>query len=483
MNVEKMTSWEMSSPALRDIVRPRRLPILLFLGCVYPSLSDLPPLSAQSGNVSTEHAESAAVSQLRRALQTTYPSLTERDHATKRCLAELRSMSDLQAAVMLTEWRTSAMEDETACVDRSNHEIVIEWFTRSVRKVLRHGEPASTASMMNMLSRMAEQAHAAAEPLTWIRGFADDLANLVAKGPPRQRSLAAHALAQIEPPAFVIVPALTELLQNEDAELRLAAADSFTIYLQISLNAAGESRPASRLASRKEGVLAASAVLPAVHRGLEDLRPEVRRRSLETIGLACAALPSLMDEPLGRDDSRPLEVEYDELRPLLSALHDLGPILEHFLHNDDPETRILTQKALEDLGVARSRWLHRCAVRRERTEERMISDMLHDALPALAEGLVHPDVRVRRSALDVLETSGSLAMPALPALTRALRDSDRFVRWSAVRTVGKLGPAAAPLTTADLTRLLRDPDEELRKAAANALERLSSSPLATDEHR
>ena len=194
---------------------------------------------------------------------------------------------------------------------------------------------------------------------------------------------------------------------------------------------------------------------------------------MEIIGLACTALTRLMDEPLGRE-ARPLEAEYEELRPLLTALHDLGPILEHFLHNDDPETRILTHKALEDMGVARGRWLHRCAACRNGTDEKLLGELLHETVPGLAEELAHPDVRVRRSALDVLETSGSLALPALPALTRALRDSDRFVRWSAVRTVGNLGPAAAPQTIDDLTRLLRDPDVELRKAAANALERLRS---------
>jgi HEAT repeat protein len=467
-----MPTWELSEPALQRTIRPRRLPIILFFVCAY--CSGPPSLLAQSGSVSSQPPEGAAVTQLRHALQTNYPSLTERDRAIKQCLRELRSLADLQAAVVLMEWRASAMEEDIAAVDRSNHELVIEWFTRSVRGILHQGEPAKTASMMEMLSGMAEQAKAAGEPMTWVRGFVSDLADLVIQGPPRLRSLAAHTLAQMEPPVYIAVPALAELLRTEDAELRRAAADSFALLLQNSLNAAGVVGLVSRPASRSDLVLAASTILPAVHRGLEDVRPEVRRRCLETIGLACTTLTRLMDEPLGREDSRSLEAEYEELRPLLSALHDLGPILEHFLHNDDPETRVLTHKALEDLAVARGRWLHRCAARREGADEKLLGELLHEAVPRLAEELAHPDVRVRRSALDVLETSGSLALPALPALTHALRDSDRFVRWSAVRTVGNLGPAAAPQTIDDLTRLLRDPDEELRKAVAKALERLRS---------
>ncbi|MGH7224335.1 MAG: HEAT repeat domain-containing protein, partial [Gemmataceae bacterium] len=131
-------------------------------------------------------------------------------------------------------------------------------------------------------------------------------------------------------------------------------------------------------------------------------------------------------------------------------------------------------KALEELGIARERWLRRCAARREDADEKLLRAMLDEAVPRLAEALTHPDVGVRRSALDVLEMSGSLARPALPALTRALRDPDRFVRWSAVRTVGKFGPSAPPQTLPSLLQMLNDPDEGLRKAAADALERLRS---------
>ncbi len=450
----------------------RALSIILILSGVYLCSCTFPSLLAQS--VDSRQSVSAAVAHLRRVLQTTYPSATERDRALKQCVGQLRSFADLQAAAMLTEWRTSASGDEMAMVDQSNHAVVVDWFTRSVRHNLRQGNPATVISVMEMLGQTAERARTSSEPLTLVHAFAADLADLVIQGPPGLRGLAARTLAEIEPPVFIAVPALTELLQHQDAELRRAAADSFALLLHHELNAAGDSVLGSRPAARSDLVLAASTVLPAVHRGLDDVRPEVRRRCLQTIGLACAALTRLMDEPLGPDDSRPLQAEYEELRPLLSALHDLGPILEHCLHNDDLETRILTHKALEDLGVARSRWLHRCAARGQSSDEKLLAELLHGALPGLAQELTHPDVRVRRSALDVLEMSGPLATPALPALTQALRDPDRFVRWSAVRTVGKLGPSVARQSITDLTRLLNDPDEDLRKAAANALERLRS---------
>lgn len=349
-----------------------------------------------------------------------------------------------------------------------------EMLIASLRHNLRQGSSAAAECTLEILGRMAERARASGEPLTMVRTFAGNVADLVIMGPLSLRPLAARTLAQIEPPVRVAVPALGELLRNGDPELRRAAADSFVLLIRNELNAVG---PVFHPASRSELILAVRIVLPAVRAGLDDDRPEVRQRCLETIGLACSALTRLMDESVGNDDPsarRTLQAEYEELRPLLSALRDLGPVLEHFLHNDDPETRILTHKVLEELGVARDRWLRRCAARREQADELVLAELLYDAVPKLAEELVHPDVRVRRSALDVLEMSGSLALPALPALTRAFHDRDRFVRWSAIRTVGKLGPSVTPETRADLARMLRDPDVDLRKAAANALQQLQS---------
>jgi HEAT repeat protein len=346
-------------------------------------------------------------------------------------------------------------------------------FIVSVRHNLLQGGTAAECTM-ETLGQMADQARASGESLDLVRGFAGDLADLVIQGPPRLRGLAARTLAQIEPPIRVAVPALATLLHSEDAALRRAAADGFALLLQNELNAAG---PVFRPASRGPSVLAASTISSAVRAGLDDRQPEVRRRCLETIGMAGAALTRLIDEPVGNGDPAargPLQAEYEELRPLLAALSDQGPELERFLHYDDPETRILTHKVLEELGVARDHWLRRCAARRIEIDEKVLGQLLHEAVPQLAEELAHPDVRVRRSALDVLEMSGPLALPALPALTRALRDPDRFVRWSAVRTVGKLGPSVTPQARADLMRLLNDPDVDLRKAAASALDRLQS---------
>ena len=165
-------------------------------------------------------------------MQTSYPSTAERDRAIKQCLAELHTLADWQAAVTLMEWRESVAEGEEAAVDRANHAAATEWFTKSVRFLLHQADAAKATATIEMLGRMADQARATGEPRALVRVFAGDLAEVVLRGPPRLRGLAARTLAQIEPSASVAVPALSELLRSQDAELRFAAADSFALSIR-----------------------------------------------------------------------------------------------------------------------------------------------------------------------------------------------------------------------------------------------------------
>jgi HEAT repeat protein len=449
-----------------------------FLALLVLAMNLIVPATARS-----EEPEGDPVERLREALQTTYPDPAARDRGIKQGMAGLHSLSDLQRAVLLTEWR-EVSSGQT--VDQASYARLLECFDASVRRILRGSDPKAVAAMIERLGEMAALARASGDAIAVVRPFGPDLADLVIGGPTSLRTAAARTLVQIEPPVFIAVPALGALLQDDDAELRRVAADSLAGLIQNALQAMNSGSAVGQRASRRgELALVASSVLPAVHHGLDDDRPEVRRRCLETIGLAAAALTRLLDAPSSR---RTFQSEREELDPLLSALRDQGPILARLLGDNDTEARILTHRALEELGLAHGRWTQRRALRGALTEggdEDWLGEVLTQTLPGLAAALQHPDVRVRRSALDALEMYGALALPVLPALTRALHDHDRFVRWAAVRTVGKLGPAAAPQTESDLTRLLRDPDGDLRKAAATALGRFhsaSSAATTSDPH-
>src|SRR5262249_23211141 len=72
------------------------------------------------------------------------------------------------------------------------------------------------------------------------------------------------------------------------------------------------------------------------------------------------------------------------------------------------------------------------------------------------------DWKVRLAGLDILEALGPAAMPAGPAVVKALDDPNRFVRWAAARALGKIGAAEPARAVPALARLLREGDDDLR---------------------
>jgi HEAT repeat protein len=92
------------------------------------------------------------------------------------------------------------------------------------------------------------------------------------------------------------------------------------------------------------------------------------------------------------------------------------------------------------------------------------------ALGALVAGLSDPDAKVRLASLDAIETMGEAAASTVPALARSLRDSDRFVRWAASRTLGKLAPRRPDLVVPVLARMLgSEEDLSVQLSVANTL--------------
>jgi HEAT repeat protein len=96
---------------------------------------------------------------------------------------------------------------------------------------------------------------------------------------------------------------------------------------------------------------------------------------------------------------------------------------------------------------------------------------IQGTIRVMIENLKHPDYRVRLAAVDTLETFGKQAEAAIPAMVAALRDYNKFVRWSSARTLGRLHPRQADEVVPGLMRLLDDREEpSVRIAAAQALE-------------
>ncbi len=213
----------------------------------------------------------------------------------------------------------------------------------------------------------------------------------------------------------------------------------------------------------------------------------------------------------------------EELRPLLDAFARVTPALTAAAADPDPAVRVQVRRVLEELGMTRYRLDRReasvprgegvppprpeprpgegkgpapgsggaflppalpasgapvilTAQERERPAPARaggdpLAGLMRAALPAAVAGLSDPNVRARIEAVEVLEAMGADAAPATAALVKATEDPDRFVRWAAVRVLGRLAPRNPELVVPAAARLLRDDDLDVDVAAANALER------------
>jgi len=250
-------------------------------------------------------------------------------------------------------------------------------------------------------------------------------------------------------------------------------------------------------------VRAAEAVVPVAAAQLRAADAEVRGRALEAIQLAATTLadkvkdPELANEPPPADQ----EVKEENLQPLANVLDEAAPAVAGQLARE-PEIRARAARTLEEIGrgwlrlqrraasvagggqeeatgpaaprgIAATPWAFLVAQRRANLRPtQSLPKGLTAALPKLEAALADDDVRVRQAAIDAIENYDAEAGGAVKGLVRALADSDRFVRWVAARTLGRVPTATAAAGGIGLTRLLGDEDLDVRIAAALTLERL-----------
>jgi HEAT repeat protein len=93
--------------------------------------------------------------------------------------------------------------------------------------------------------------------------------------------------------------------------------------------------------------------------------------------------------------------------------------------------------------------------------------------------LKNPDVVKRRQAIRELGSRSGDDERVVAALAESLQDESGYVRHDAATTLGKFGPAAKPAAS-NLTKLLKDKQLSVRKAAEAALQKIA--PEAMVEH-
>ena len=122
------------------------------------------------------------------------------------------------------------------------------------------------------------------------------------------------------------------------------------------------------------------------------------------------------------------------------------PLLAQLVEDADPGTRYLAAQALGRIG-----------------------DEAESAVPALLKALRADDMYLRMATTGALINIGN---PAVPGLVKALFDRNKAVRRASAKALGKIGNERAikPLKVA-----VKDRDPSVRKMCQEALDRLQAS--------
>jgi HEAT repeat protein len=194
------------------------------------------------------------------------------------------------------------------------------------------------------------------------------------------------------------------------------------------------------------------------------------------------------------------------LRPLAVLLNDQVPAFGGTLDHSDLGARLSAYQALEAMAEAREKWLELAArleampevrgrwqerapwerkpVKKVRPGKPGADPFAALALPAavrlLAKGLDDKEIQVKLAALYVLETLNADAAPAAERAAKLLllRDDNLFVRWGAVRMLGRMAPLEADKAVPALASVVNDPNGDVRVTALAALERFGPAAKA-----
>jgi hypothetical protein len=428
------------------------------------------------------------VEQLRDALKIDVESvkpdlqkLERRKKAIEAAISELKSISQLRRAFFLKEWQIKlekkAIEDYRAQIGAS--------FTDEIRKAAEQADPDQQLAIAILIAEIADndlgndlderekQRNAFREK--FARAFAEVTKKLVKAEDLPTRQAALHALGKIAADPAEVVPILKATLQKDELGPRRLAAYALS---DVVRNA--------RFHKHSEVLAAIDLVVSTAASSLIDDDELIRGYCLQAIQESAKALADQYNAEELVDGKLPKEVQ-----KVLRTYQAVNAHLLKAVYDPKIDVRLTAVQALDQINVTRSkmiRTLDELAVKKEEHRGKLLmafdapdplGPIIEKDLKSIARLLTEDDVRLRQGAMDFLELLDHQAEPVAEEIFGALGDSDRFVRLSTLRTIRNL-PTQKVNNKAirTLAMLLREPDSDLSKAAAEAIEAIG--PPASD---
>jgi HEAT repeat protein len=423
--------------------------------------------------------------------------------------------------------------DQAKKDDTEIRQDLLKRFLQGIKDVVEKGGPASQSAAATLVGEFAASARGGVSArsdlgdlggrnrtvLSRLPDFAAPLATLAEKDKDVEvRAAAARALARLRSDHKTTAAALEAMLKDGNPpEVRQAAAAALDALFQgIQASDRGGLAAVVVEPSPRNLIEFGQVVARAAGASLADRDVAVRRSSAAALLQAGSVLNAKLSGGGERKD----------LEPVVTDLWGQAAALSGAANDADPEVRYRARRALETLGEIRLRWLHpevltippeklgkppkplgAAATPEELTGLSLVSTVGQEEpakpdlakvpgemITALVRGLQDPDVRNRLAAVDALEAlmarpegrtvaeefgtdaqgkptreAKAAAKEAGRGLVRALSDPDRFVRWAASRTLGRMAPL----------KEVAQPDDSWYYRAARALGKMP--PLKEDE--
>jgi hypothetical protein len=458
----------------------------------------------------------------------------------------LRFLGDIAQVLLLPDWRVA---------DNAIRESLAQEFEDGVTKVLESGDEAAKLGAVMLVRETANNARSSSTGAgvyvrNRFRAFGPKMVAVINNPRTRNdvREEAITTLGQIEAPPELAVPEFDKFLQSkatgpEADRLRRRAAQAL-VDLQTAAAAPIKQGDVLELDQIKERLIRTGTfVVAAALHGLRSPDVAVRRACTSACRNAASTAVDSIRIPYKPDElpspQRMVLTEKEEKDVLRSneeakrARERVETLMKVFTAGDKPSdsvigvlaqvateppggprgtgredqeslaVRVDARRTLEDLAFARQRLvrlfnsLH--PAKGKTPEADLLAPLaatLRATVPSARVSLFDPAPPARQAAIHALETMGNDGAPAIPDIARVLTDqgSNKFMRWSAARTLGALAPAdsaalqkMAPEARAalpqavqglsELTQYMRY-DLDVRLAALDALERYG--PLLKD---
>jgi hypothetical protein len=456
------------------------------------------------------------VEQLREALMVrpddrsklTKEFLAHRDKLLEERVGALRTIAELRRA--LVEWKIDPERAGTLQkLDEKWRAVVGNRLKKALAAAAKSPEENVRLAVANLIAEMGPTVPAleATDPSGFARGLSGIVVGLVRDPKLSVRQEALRALATINADPDQAVPVFGDMLKSsKEVDVRRLAADGLRRLVRVvtNLNKKLQMKSAEVWSTPEELIKTCKDVVQKIadiskdHSGIRDGDTEVRIICLEAIAEAGAAFSDLPgaykkeDFPLpGRKPTadelneiarqyKRVQDELDNLQPLLQAMAAPGEVLREAAASRNPRIKLAAATTLEELSHIRLRLRQRAESlpKLDNTPRpalpKAFDAMIRDGRSVMARLLEEPAnaLDIRRQAAEFLENIGDDAVPSIPALTKALADPNRFIRWGAARTLGRLPVEKAASAVADLAALLDDNDIDVRQAATRTLEHM-----------